>query len=144
MIEETFAIKYNSLDVNSLYTHFVNCHISIKDINLKQHVIKIRKFATTIELWEGKNLIGLCACYINNEVSKIAYITHIAIQPEYRHKGLGRFIIEKTKEEVIKRGFNKILLEVAKDNLYAIAFYTSLGFSIQEIRLNSFLMNKNL
>lgn len=137
-------IKIDSINEQQLLNHFIQCSTAIDGVNFVDHSHKLRQNACTIEAWKDDDLVGLCACYMNNLETRIAYITHIEVHPECKHKGYGRKIMDATIVEAKSKGFEKIQLEVHKDNEVAIAFYGSFGFKNIEDRGNKYLMEKSI
>lgn len=65
-----------------------------------------------------------------------ADILSVAVRPEFRRKGIGRRLLEKTEAEASSSGASEIFLEVRKSNTPAIALYVSEGFSAVGERRN--------
>jgi len=61
---------------------------------------------------------------------KRAYIFSFRVKPQYRKIGLGTSIMKFIEENLQKRGYSEIRLNVAKDNLTALRLYESLGYRI--------------
>ena len=57
-----------------------------------------------------------------------AYIAGFGVLPPYRGWGYGRQILAQTIREILARGQNRIVLEVATDNRNALSLYQSCGF----------------
>lgn len=55
-------------------------------------------------------------------------ILRIAISPNYRRLGYGRFLLNAAKQVAIKRGITYCYLEVRESNSNAIALYKSFDF----------------
>lgn len=62
--------------------------------------------------------------------SHVARLYSIATTPEARGSGIGRALIEAAEGCAIKRGANRLRLEVRASNRAAIALYGKMGFSI--------------
>lgn len=137
-------VKIDTVNKEQLYKHFIDCRTNIGNIDLLEHTIKLRQNACTIEAWNEEELCGLCACYMNNYDTKVAYITHIEVHPEYKHQGLGSKIMDATIAEAKSKGFNRIQLEVHKDNGVALLFYERFGFCNVEDRGEKYLMSKDV
>lgn len=135
------GILINNIMAEGIYKHFMDCQICIDGVNLLQHVQKLRLYATTIEMWESTQLVGLCACYMNDVVNQVAYITHIAISPQYRKQNYGKQLLELTISIAQEKGFKRLDLEVAKDNTTALHLYRSHHFEITEDRCSKYLMS---
>ncbi|MGI6643969.1 MAG: ribosomal protein S18-alanine N-acetyltransferase [Bacillota bacterium] len=63
-----------------------------------------------------------------------AHITNIAIHPDYRRRGIARFVLESMFEKAKELGSTKMTLEVRVSNEGAIRLYRSLGFVDRGIR----------
>jgi ribosomal protein S18 acetylase RimI-like enzyme len=61
------------------------------------------------------------------------WINYLAVDPDHRHRGHGRAIMERTEQLLLTAGCPKINLQIRKDNLDAIAFYESIGFKRDEV-----------
>lgn len=97
------------------------------------------------KLWEGIDSIGngyvLSFLHLNElilgfsllKVVKIdcfAHLLKIIILPEYRSKGFGTGLLEKTISVMISDGYRNFFLEVETGNLSAITLYKKHGFDI--------------
>jgi ribosomal-protein-alanine N-acetyltransferase len=56
------------------------------------------------------------------------YLSNIVIHPIFRGLGLGRDLLDWMIEEGVKRGMDRLVLEVREGNSVAIALYRSKGF----------------
>ena len=57
-----------------------------------------------------------------------AHVTNVAIMPEYRQKGRGRRLMLTMMEHAVKRGAEKMTLEVREGNTVAQHLYVTLDF----------------
>jgi ribosomal-protein-alanine N-acetyltransferase len=81
-----------------------------------------------------------------------AHLSNIAVDPAYRRRGIGKFILEKVVESAKKKGAKFLTLEVRISNSKAISLYTKMNFRVVGIRKNyytnpvedAFIMMKNL
>lgn len=125
--------------------HYKDCNMPIAGVNMRKHSEKLCALATMILVYTAdENLVGLCACYMNDYNTKTAYITHIAISPQYRGCGYGKQLLEKTIALAAKKGFRFLNLEVLKTNTPALALYQSHDFTIIEYRNTKYLMSLHL
>ena len=134
-------ISIDQINTQDVYAHFIDCQTHIDGVNLVEYACKIRQNATTIELWGADTLVGLCACYMNDYDTRTAYITHIAIAPQYRGCGYGKQLLEKTIALATEKGFRYLNLEVVKTNTPALSLYKSHNFIIIEDRNTKYLMS---
>ncbi len=70
------------------------------------------------------------------EICGEAYITNIAVFPEYRKCGIGRMLLNSATEGAKSRNCEFITLEVRESNIPAIALYESEGFERAGVRKN--------
>lgn len=70
------------------------------------------------------------------EICGEAYITNVAVHPDYRRFGLGERLIESADEGAYNRNCEFITLEVRKSNSPAIALYTKEGYNVAGERKN--------
>jgi len=57
----------------------------------------------------------------------------IAISPNYQNRGIGRKLIEKLSENLVRRNIFTLYLHVKESNYKAIQFYSNLGFKKLEL-----------
>lgn len=105
---------------------------------------KICTYALFIGAYCGEEQVGYCAAYVNDNVTYQAYITMIAILPEYQHKGIGQKLMSICVKEAKSRNMKTIKLEVNKANNRAIRFYEKNGYNFIKEQHNekSYYMSK--
>ena len=57
-------------------------------------------------------------------------ISQVATLPEFRGRGIGRLLIERTLRTAELAGVSKIILDVSSDNESAIHLYHKIGFKV--------------
>ena len=127
--------------------------ISIKQINEKDVDLCYELDSNTISLWSKKQwinefkkqgikvlgislsnlLIGICVIHI---ILDEAQINFFVVDPKYRKKGFGTYLMSFLINECEKLNISKLFLEVSKNNLTAEKFYRSFYFSTVGIRRN--------
>lgn len=70
------------------------------------------------------------------EVCGEAYITNVAVHPEYRRMGLGESLLSRAGEDAKARNCQFISLEVRKSNTSAIELYRKQGYNVAGERKN--------
>lgn len=60
------------------------------------------------------------------------WVYYLAVDPDYRHKGYGRAMMDAAERWLHERGIEKLQLLVRADNKSVKSFYQSLGYSEQE------------
>lgn len=73
-----------------------------------------------------RGIRGFCALQI---FAGEMHLMNLAIVPEWRKRGLGRFLLRLAKDLGARRGAREAWLEVRAGNLPALALYRSLGFA---------------
>lgn len=63
-----------------------------------------------------------------------AHVTNVAIMPDYRGAGRGKRLMLAMMRHAVKRGAEKMTLEVRESNLVAQKLYAGLGFEQNGIR----------
>lgn len=58
------------------------------------------------------------------------YIAYFSVSPEFRGKGYGNTMMQKTLTRLRSAGYHKCVLDVEADNVSAIKLYKACGFSI--------------
>ena len=135
----------STIQVYSLLNHFdtafdlplhdeIDCHV---------YSDKLSRFAQFILAYEGNELIGFIAYYINKE-NKFSYIPFIAVHPSWQHHGVGHqmltYLSTKLPVEI-----EQIRLQVNIDNVNAQAFYNKEGFcTIPDTQNGKIMLRKNI
>ncbi len=57
------------------------------------------------------------------------WLYQVAVNPEYRKRGLGRALIQHAQATLMKLGCEKVNLQVRSENHEVVAFYEKLGFT---------------
>ena len=134
--------------------------ISIKQINEKDIDLCYELDSNTISLWSKeqwanefkkedteiiglliKNLvIGICVFQV---VLDEAQINYFVINPKFRGKGFGSYLMSYLIKKCEKLNLNKLLLEVSQSNCTAEKFYSRFNFSTVGIRKNYYKDGSN-
>lgn len=88
-------------------------------------VIAMKNYETVISAWDGDKLVGM-TCTMDDGIMT-AYIHYMLVRPEYQHKGIGKELIERTKEKY--RDYLRIVLISYTGEA---GFYEACGFSRSE------------
>lgn len=73
---------------------------------------------------------GLLAGFVISQcVADEAEVLSIAVAPDRQRSGIGRRLLSALIDEAATRGAERLFLEVAEDNVPALALYRVLGFS---------------
>jgi ribosomal-protein-alanine N-acetyltransferase len=127
--------------------------ISIKHINEKDIELCYELDSNTISLWSKKQwanefkkegikvfgvllsnlVVGICVFHV---VLDEAQINFFVVNPKYRKKGFGTYLMSYLLKECEKLNINKLFLEVSNTNSTADKFYSRFDFSTVGIRRN--------
>lgn len=59
-----------------------------------------------------------------------AYIFALRVKPAWRNRGIGTHLMQFVEDDLRKRGYKYIILNVAKENPHALRLYQRLGYKI--------------
>ncbi|EDV29154.1 uncharacterized protein TRIADDRAFT_18177 [Trichoplax adhaerens] len=68
------------------------------------------------------------------------YIAMLAVEKDYRKRGIGSELVSLTIEQMIKEGCDEVVLETELSNKPALALYENLGF-VRDKRLFRYYLN---
>ena len=134
---ETDEHRHHVRDLFCEYLHWTNSMAMQEfdvsfDVNtaLEQDMAKLYQFAPPegrllLGEWERK-IVG-CAC-LRKIGEDVGAIKRMYVQPEYRRRGIGRYLLEAIVNEARQSGYSKIRLDSAPFARKAQALYRSLGF----------------
>jgi ribosomal protein S18 acetylase RimI-like enzyme len=65
----------------------------------------------------------------------------MGLLPEFRRKGIGKELIQRTLAAAPEFGFHRVELTVREDNANAISLYKKVGFEIEGLQRDAFLVD---
>jgi ribosomal-protein-alanine N-acetyltransferase len=77
---------------------------------------------------------ALCGLLLDQCLGPEGEILTLGVAPAWRRRGLACGLVQDLIVRALGGGAQRLLLEVAADNIAALALYTSLGFARQGIR----------
>ena len=80
----------------------------------------------------GRDGRGIAASVLVGHDGHRGWVYYVAVDPDDRHKGYGRVIMDAAEDWLRVRGIEKLQLMVRPDNSQVQAFYQSLGYVEQE------------
>lgn len=95
---------------------------------MKETVEKFLKLGNPIGIIKDGRLIAYFNLYCNNMETLEAYFGNLYVLNEFRRQGIAKRLVQNAFEFAKDRGFKKIMLHVADDNISAIKLYEGLGF----------------
>ncbi len=118
------------LEWNGEYTHFRRLYADAYTM------VEQGKAIIWIAEADGDGLIGQCFVSLKGNRPELAdgvyraYIYGFRVRPQYRNQGIGTRIMCTIEEDLLKRGFHQVTLNVGKDNPNARRFYHRLGYNV--------------
>ena len=79
----------------------------------------------------GRDGSGIVASVLVGHDGHRGWVYYVAVDPDCRHKGYGRIVMDAAEEWLRARGIEKMQLMVRPDNPKVHAFYRSLGYAEQ-------------
>lgn len=142
-------IQYNTISEDELYRYLISVSGLFipsleKVVNIKSYANKIYNNALIIESWDDNVLVGIIACYANNNKTKEAYITCVCISKEYQGKGISKILFNHLYDILRLKQFLLVSLEVNKENTKALNLYQSQGFKFNLEKVHSYILSKRL
>ena len=93
--------------------------------NMLAQEIRDNPYALYLGAVEDGVLIGYVGAW---RILDEAHMTNLAVHPDHRRKGIGRRLMERLRETLVKEGVRSMTLEVREGNQVARGLYASLGF----------------
>ncbi len=120
-------------DSNQITDIILNCNKDFIKPFLNQSTFcdtlqKIIKYSTFIAVTSQSKIVGYMAFYANDKTTCTAYITLLAVNPDYHNQGVGHKLMQECEKISAYNGMKKIKLAVKKVNKNAIKFYQHRGF----------------
>ncbi len=72
---------------------------------------------------------GVAGFVIAHVAADEAEVLSIGVAPEWQRRGLGELLLRKVGDAAAARGATRLYVDVAEDNVAALALYTRLGFA---------------
>ena len=80
----------------------------------------------------GRNGGGIVASVLVGHDGHRGWVYYVAVDPDCRHQGYGRVVMDAAEGWLRRRGIEKLQLMVRSDNSQVQTFYQSLGYLEQE------------
>ncbi len=61
------------------------------------------------------------------------WVNYLAVDPDHRHQGLGREVMDTLEQLLLERGCPKLNLQVRETNRAAIEFYERIGYKVDAV-----------
>lgn len=98
--------------------------------SVDDYVAKLRSAAEVTGWWVCGEFAGFVAFYANDDETKVAFISMLWVSARQRQRKIGSILLRHVAEVCKARAFESIRLQVARDNVAALNFYTGRGFCV--------------
>lgn len=98
-------------------------------VAIADYARKLHDRATTFEAWEGDNLVGLVALYVD-EPGALAYLSNVSVEAAHARRGIASRLLDDAIEFARDRLIRQISLEVAHHATNALGLYAKFGFEV--------------
>lgn len=132
---DAYKFTINQGDQRHIYSHLLRSGDLFVPplptrVNVEAYATKLALSAERFEAWHANELIGLVAAYMNDPVTKKAFITNVSTEADHQGRGIAGQLLNTCIDHASKRGFKSIELEAAEQNRAALQLYRKMGFSI--------------
>jgi GNAT superfamily N-acetyltransferase len=80
----------------------------------------------------GVRVVGMCSAQraiSTAEGGPVAWVEDVVVDPAFRHKGIGRWLLMTLEQWAVAQGMKRLQLLADQDNAPALAFYARQGWS---------------
>jgi GNAT superfamily N-acetyltransferase len=81
----------------------------------------------------GLRIVGMCTAQqviSTAEGGPVAWVEDVVVDPAYRHKGVGRWLLMTLEQWAVAQGMKRLQLLADKDNDGAMVFYAKQGWTV--------------
>ena len=97
-----------------------------KDIARK---LRVRPDLFLVGLIDGQIVASVMAGYEGHR----GWLNYLAVDPDRRHRGLGRILVTEAEKRLKAAGCPKVSLQVRRSNADAIEFYRRIGYEVDDV-----------
>lgn len=116
-----------------------------RKINISQYSEKLVHHGKVWTHYDMGKPVSIIAGYFNDETTRTAYLSMLAVAEEYQGKRLASSLLSEFEDYAIKSGMNYVKLEVRKHNFVAQELYNKFGYKIiSDASDTSYYMQKKL
>lgn len=120
--------KYEELKkVVDKFDELFKPNLSNRSFEIKDLIKKLNEKAMTYTI-ENEDVIGFISFYANDDIKKVAYLTLLAVLPEYQNNRIGKLLLDLFIKISKEKNMEAVCLEVHNDNVKAKEFYKKNGF----------------
>ncbi len=118
-------------DINDVIALWQRCGLT-RPWNDPAADIALARRGSNATVLTGRDDGGIVASVLVGHDGHRGWVYYVAVDPDCRHKGYGRLIMDAAEDWLRGRGIEKMQLMVRPDNTQVQAFYQSLGYFEQQ------------
>jgi ribosomal protein S18 acetylase RimI-like enzyme len=118
-------------DVAGVIALWQACHLT-RPWNDPAADIALARKGSNATVLVGRDRRSIVATVLVGHDGHRGWVYYLAVDPDHRHKGYGRVMMDAAENWLRERGLEKLQLMVRSDNSQVKTFYQSLGYSEQE------------
>lgn len=139
MNSQRLDYTWNEAASGDIKQHLLHCGPEFRPmlsetVEIPEYAEKIADRAECRECWNGENLIGLAAVYMNDFDRRQAFLTNLSVDPRFGRRGVGRRLLSDAIDRAARHGFHRFRLQVYGTNRGALHLYASMGFVVEGVR----------
>ncbi len=102
--------------------------VRLSEIDSRDNIARLleRNPGLSFVALDGDTVVGAVLC---SHDGRIAYLTHLAVNKEYRRQGIGRSLVGRCLYTLMSIGINRCALLVMEDHSGARSFWERMGAS---------------
>ena len=131
-MDEMIIRQYSPADREAVINLWKTCNLTKSWNNPEQDINRKLKDSPELFLVGTINDINFSSVMAGYDGHR-GWIYYLAVVPEYRKQGLGRWIMAAAEEKLLDIGCPKIDLMVRKNNPDVITFYEKIGYGHDEV-----------
>jgi ribosomal protein S18 acetylase RimI-like enzyme len=118
-------------DVAGVIALWQTCHLT-RPWNDPAADIALARKGSNATVLVGRDRRSIVATVLVGHDGHRGWVYYLAVDPDHRHKGYGRVMMDAAENWLRERGLERLQLMVRPDNDQVKTFYQSLGYSEQE------------
>ena len=129
----TLRYRRDTATTEDVHAHLTRCDADFTPplsarLDLGGYAAKLAERAARFEAWDGGQLVGLVAAYVNPGAPE-AFISNVSVVSELRGHGVAAALVADCIARARGSGAATLTLEVATADSVAARFYEKLGFT---------------
>lgn len=149
MTDREIQYKLNAATAKDVAAHLEICSNNFvpplnNTVIIEAYAEKIAKKSITFEAWNGQELVGMVAAYINDAANCTAYITNVSTVNSFSGQGIGKNLLKMCADYALEKGFREIILEVNSQNHTAVKLYEKNNYRLINTKEKMAIMKKLL